>query len=302
MKKILLIISSLMLIGCTSADEKKKKEHYLIKGMNYSKSGNYTKAIDEYKDFYEIDKKDPILLKELGLAYAQLDDYESAEKYYLEAFTLNPEDQITLSNIAILYYKMGKLEESKYYLSQIAPDSRNFKIYLLKGYISYDEKKYEDAYLNFTKVLNLIKIEDYTFINKYVEILQKTNRTNEIYSFIYKVYEVKKNNPDSVITYSRFLIDIFNDYDGAFKALKTYIAREKNDRVILELAKRSFEVGKIKDAELYLKLLTDAYKYDIDVLNLKKEIATHNNKPIDVKKYQKIIEKVSDLNNEEYQN
>ena len=68
------------------------------------------------------------------------------------------------------------------------------------------------------------------------------------------------------------------------------------------MAKRSFEVGKINDTELYLKLLTDAYKYDLDVLNLKKEIAIHNNKPEDVKKYQKILEKVSDLDNEEYQN
>lgn len=302
MKKILLIISLLMLIGCTSADQKKKKEHHLIKGMNYSKSGNYTKAIEEYKDFYEIDKKDPVLLRELGLAYAQLGDYEAAEKYYLEALNIDPKDQITLSNTAILSYKMGKLERSQYYLSQISSDSIDFKIYLLKGYIAYDENRYEDAYFNFTKVLNLIEIENYTFVGKYVEILQKTNRTNEIYPFIYRVYEVKKNDPEAVITYSRFLIDVFNDYDGAFKALKTYIAREKNNRVILELAKRSFEVGKINDTELYLKLLTDAYKYDLDVLNLKKEIAVHNKKPKDVEKYQKIIEKVSDLDNEEYQN
>lgn len=302
MKKILLIIGLLILMGCTSADQKKKKEHYLIKGMNYSKSGNYTKAIDEYKEFYEIDKKDPVLLRELGLAYAQLGDFEAAEKYYLEALKLDPKDQVTLSNMAILSYKMEKLERSQYYLSQISSDSIDFKMYLLKGYIAYDENKYEDAYLNFTKVLNLIEIEDYTFVGKYVEILQKTNRTNEIYPFIYKVYESKKNDPDTVITYSRFLIDVFNDYDGAFKALKTYIAREKNNLVILELAKRSFEVGKINDTELYLKLLTDAYKYDLDVLSLKKEIAVHNNKPEDVEKYKKIIEKVSDLDNEEYQN
>ncbi|MCS5421324.1 MULTISPECIES: tetratricopeptide repeat protein [Psychrilyobacter] len=302
MKKILLVIGLLLLMGCTSADQKKNKEHHLIRGMNYSKSGNYTKAIDEYKYFYEIDKKDPILLREMGLAYAQLGDYGTAEKYYLEAIKLDPKDQITLSNMAILSYKMGKLRESRYYLSQISSDSIDYKIYLLKGYIAYDEKKYEDAYLEFTKVLNLIKIEDYTFVGKYVEILQKTNRTNEIYPFIYKVYEVQKNDPDAVITYSRFLIDVFNDYDGALKALKTYIAREKNNRVILEVAKRSFEMGKINDTELYLKLLTDAYKYDLDVLNLKKEIAVHNNKPADVKKYQKIIEKVSDLDSEEYQN
>jgi len=302
MKKILLIVGLLMLIGCTSADQKKRKEHYLIKGMNYSKSGNYTKAINEYKDFYEIDKKDPILLRELGLAYAQLGDYGAAEKYYLEAFKVDPKDQITLSNMAILYYKMEKLDKSQYYLSQISSDSIDFKIHLLKGYIAYDEKKYEDAYADFTKVLNLIDIEECTFVREYVEILQNTNRTNEIYPFIYKVYESKKNDPETVITYSRFLIDVFNDYDGAFKALKTYIAREKNNSVILELAKRSFEVGKINDTELYLKLLTDAYKYDLDVLNLKKEIAVHNNKPEDVEKYQKIIEKVSDLDNENYQN
>lgn len=302
MKKILLIVGLLLLIGCTSADQKKKKEHHLIRGMNYSKSGDYTKAIEEYRYFYEIDKKDPILLREMGLAYAQLGDYRPAEKYYLEALKLDPKDQITLSNMAILSYKMGKLRESRYYLSQISSDSIDFKIYLLKGYIAYDEKRNEDAYLNFTKVLNLIKIEDYVFVNKYVEILKKTNRTNEIYPFIYKVYEDKKNNPDAVITYSRFLIDVFNDYDGAFKSLKTYNAGEKNNRVILEIAKRNFEVGRINDTELYLKLLTDAYKYDLDVLNLKKEIAIHNKKPKDVKKYQNIIEKVSDLDSEEYQN
>lgn len=302
MKKILLIVGLLLLMGCTSADQKKNKEHHLIRGMNYSKSGNYTKAIEEYKYFYELDKKNPILLREMGLAYAKLGDYGIAEKYYLEAIRLDPKDQVTLSNMAILSYKMGKLKESRYYLSQIASDSIDYKIYLLKGYIAYDEKRDEDAYFNFTKVLNLINVEDYTFINKYVEILQKTNRTNEIYPFIYRVYENKKNDPNAVITYSRFLVDVFNDYDGALKALKTYNAREKNNGVILEIAKRSFEVGRVNDTELYLKLLTDAYKYDLDVLNLKKEIAIHNKKPEEVKKYQNIIEKVSDLDREEYKN
>ena len=300
MKKILLIISVLTLIGCTSADQNKKKEHYLIKGMNYSKSGDYSKAIDEYKGFYDIDEKDPVLLREMGLAYAQLDDYELSEKYYLEALEVDTKDQTTLSNIAILYYKMGKIEKSKEYLSQISSDSIDFKMFLLKGYIAYEEGEYEGAYTNFTKVLNLIKVKDYTFVDKYVEVLQKTSRINEIYPFIYRVYEAKKNNPDAVITYSRFLIDIFNDYEGAFKVLKTYAALEKNNSVILELAKLSFEVGKIVDTELYLRLLTDAYKYDLDVLNLKKEIAIQNNKPEDVEKYQKIIEKVSGLGNEEY--
>lgn len=298
MKKILLIVGLLLLIGCSSTNKKDKKEHYLIRGMNYSKSGNYTKAINEYKKFYEIDRNDPILLREMGLAYAQLGDYEITEKYYLKAIKLDSQDQVTLSNMAILSYKMGKLDNSRFYLSQISSDSINFKIYLLKGYISYDEKKYEDAYLDFTKALTLKNIEDYSFINKYVEILQKTNRTNEIYPFIYKIYENNRNNPNIVITYSKFLIDIFGDYDRALRALKTYLAREKNNLIILEVAKRSFEVGKINDTELYLKLLTDAYRYDLDVLNLKKEIAIHNNKPKDAKQYQKIIEKVSDLDSE----
>jgi len=300
MKKILLIIGLLSLLGCTSAEDKEKKEHFLIRGMNYSKGGNYTEAINEYKDFYEIDRDDPILLREMGLAYAQLGNYEIAEKYYLEALKLDPKDQTTLSNIAILSYKMGNLEKSRYYLSQISSDSINYKIYLLKGYISYDENKNEEAYINFTKVLTLVKIDEYSFIDKYVEVLQKTNRTNEIYPFLYKIYEDNLNDPDVVIIYSRFLVDIFNDYDGSIKALKTYIAREKNDRIILEIAKLSFEVGRINDSELYLKLLTNAYRYNLDVLNLKKEIAIHNNKPEDIKKYQKIIDKVSDLDGEEY--
>ena len=223
----------------------------------------------------------------MGLAYAQLEDYTTAEKYYLEAIKVDPEDQITLSNISILYYKMGKLKKSRYYLSRISNDSINYKIYLLKGYIAYDEQRYEDAYLNFSKVLNLIEIKDYTFVEKYVDILQKTNRTNEVYPFIYQVYEIQKNNPNAVIAYSRFLINVFNDYDGAFKALKTYLAQDKNNRVILEIAKRNFEIGNINDTELYLKLLTDAYKYDMDVLNLKKEVAIHNNKPEDGKKISK---------------
>ena len=109
MKKILLIISLLLLIGCTSADNKDKKEHYLIRGMNYSKNGDFTKAISEYKKFYEIDKKDPVLLREMGLAYAQIGNYEISKKYYLEALKLEPQDQVTLSNMAILFYKMGLL-------------------------------------------------------------------------------------------------------------------------------------------------------------------------------------------------
>ena len=38
----------------------------------------------------------------------------------------------------------------------------------------------------------------------------------------------------------------------------------------------------------------------MDVLNLKKEVALHKNRPEEAKKYQKIIDKVSDLDDEEY--
>jgi len=300
MKNKILIIMLFMMLGCSSIEVSKKKEHYLIRGMNYSKTGNYTKAIEEYKEFYKIDKKDLILLREMGLAYAQLSEYSLAEKYYLEALEIEPEDQLTLINISILYYKIGDFKKSKKYISKISSDNMDYRIFLLKGFIAFDEKDYEVAYENLSKVINLIKVEDYTFVEKYVEVLKETKRTNEIYPFIYKVYQAQKNNPIVVIDYSRFLIDIFGDYDGAFKVLKAYNAKEKNDRIILELAIRSFEVGKIKDSEAYLKLLTDAYLYDVNVLQLKRDIALKNKKYSEADKYTKILEKVSDLENGNY--
>ena len=302
MKKIILVIGLLMFLGCTSAETKDKKEHFLIRGMNYSKEGKYSKAIEEYQKFYDLDKKDPILLREMGLAYAHLKEYEIAEKYYLEAIELDPKDQITLTNLSILYYKMDNFEKSEEYLAMISNDSMDYRLFLLKGYISYDEGKYEESYQSFHTVLNMIKVEDYTFVKKYVDILQRTNRTNEIYPFIYSVYQVKKDDPEAVIDYSVFLIDVFNDYDGAFKALKIYNAQQKNDHIILELAQRSFEVGKLEDSETYLKLLTDAYKYDTRVLRLKRDIALKKGNKKEADKYSKILEKVSDLKNEKHSN
>lgn len=289
-----------MFLGCTSAETKDKKEHHLIRGMNYSKAGKYSKAIEEYQEFYKIDKKDPVLLREMGLAYAHLREYDIAEKYYLEAFEVDPKDQVTLTNLSILYYKMNNFEESERYLGMISNDSMDYRLFLLKGYISYDEQKYEESYQSFHAVLNMIEVEDYTFVKKYVDILQRTNRTNEIYPFIYSVYQAQKDNPEAVIDYSVFLIDVFNDYEGAFKALKTYNAQQKNDHVILELAKRSFEVGKLEDSETYLKLLTDAYKYDVRVLRLKRDIALKKGNKEEADKYSKVLEKVSDLKNEKH--
>jgi Tfp pilus assembly protein PilF len=302
MKKIILVIGLLMFLGCTSAETKDKKEHFLIRGMNYSKEGKYSKAIEEYQKFYDLDKKDPILLREMGLAYAHLKEYEIAEKYYLEAIELDPKDQVTLTNLSILYYKMDNFEKSEEYLAMISNDSMDYRLFLLKGYISYDEGKYEESYQSFHTVLNMIRVEDYTFVKKYVDILQRTNRTNEIYPFIYSVYQAQKDNPEAVIDYSVFLIDVFNDYDGAFKALKVYNAQQKNDHIILELAQRSFEVGKLEDSETYLKLLTDAYKYDTRVLRLKRDIALKKGNKKEADKYSKILEKVSDLKNEKHSN
>jgi len=297
-KNLWILIVVFSFISCSNSEKHETKEHYLIRGMNYSRSKQYTKAIEEYKAYYVQDKKNPLLLREMALAYAYLEDYKISEKYYLAALKLEPEDQGTISNIAILYYKMGDLKKSRKYLEKISSDSVDYKIYILKGNIAYDEKEYEDAYINFTKVLNLIDTSDYAFIDKYVEVLQKTKRTNEIYPFIYTAYQNHKDNPVSVIKYSRFLVDVFSDYEGSFKVLKEYLSNEKNDAVTLEIAKRSFEVGKVSESELYLKHLTDAYKYDIEVLKLKKEISQKQGKPEEAKKYQKIIDKVSDISGE----
>ena len=89
MKKILLlVIIILTFVSCTNSEKEKKKEHYLIRGMNYAREQKYTKAIEEYKAYYEQDKKNPILLREMALAYAYLGDYKTSEKYYLAAILL----------------------------------------------------------------------------------------------------------------------------------------------------------------------------------------------------------------------
>ncbi len=297
MKKTLLIIGILLsFVGCTTIKPQNKIEYHLIRGMNYSKVGDYPSAIKEYNEYYRVDRKNSILLGEMAMAYGQLGDYSMAERYYLENLKVAPNDNITLLNLSTLYYKTKNFEKSKRYLKKIPENTSNYRVFLLKGYLYYEEKDYEKTYFNLNKVFEIgglgQDIISQELIERYVDVLENTSRWYEIYPFIIKAYNLKKYDKNIVLTSSRLLAEKFDDYETSMKFLKEYTANERSDEIILELAKLNFEIENFTQSKLYLQLLDEGYKYNLEVLSLKERLAIRENKFDEAKQYKELIMKM----------
>lgn len=271
MKRYIILLIIFLLAGCSEL-EKKKETYSIVKGLNYNKNFDYTKALKEFKLAYKQNPKNKILLSEMGFSYSKLNDFTNARKYYLKVLELEPEDNNALLNLAILDYKEGKQKESLTYLEKISDDSVDYQVFLMFGYIYYDMKNYEKSYAYFIKAINYGNIRNYEFINKFVNILQETDRGDQISSFLYKIYEKDQSYlvPERAVEYSRYIVTFYKDYKKALSILTESLVHEKSNIVIIELVKRNIELKNYRSAKAYLGILTEEYRYNIEALKLKK--------------------------------
>lgn len=273
MKKVIfIIVCTLLIIGCGKLN--KKDTRSIIRGFNYNKNQEYTKALVEFKKAYNKNKKNELLTNEIAYSYSRLGDYENSKKYYKKTLKLNSANEKAIINLAILNYKEKNYEEVKKILKTIPKDSMNYKIYVLNAYLLEREKKYEKAYKMFLKAMAAEKFYDYEFTVKYVRTLKNTGRDNEIYPYLYNLYEKTKlyHIPKIALEYTSILEELYNDQEKEVKILNESLLYRKNDEVILKLAKISIKNQEFEAGEAYLETLSESYKYNAEVQKLWKRL------------------------------
>lgn len=281
MKKtnICILIFILCLTSCTSTNKKlnsekgKEIEYRLLKGINYTRQGEYFKGLKEYNIVYEMDKKNILVLKELGKVYTNLNEYNKGKYYYLKALKLDNEDQETLKNLAYICFLQKNYKESFNYINRLSTKKIDLEMLKLKSYILYKEENYEEAYKIFNDILKDDDNFDLEYYKSFSEVLDKTDKKDELRLFLENNKEKYKNNKEYVIFYSYGIANYFKQYKLAENELKRYIVSYGgNDELYIALAYMKYSQKNYKEADMALKFVSDKAKYSENYLKIKERL------------------------------
>lgn len=299
MKKLLYIILLISLMGCTNTSKTSesttdKEEYNVIKGINLSQEGKYLEALREFEKAYGKNDKNIITLREMGLVYAQLSDYKKSEEFYKKALVLDERDQTAIKNLALLSYVKGDYEKSEEYLESVSKDSIDNMVLKLRGFISFKKGENTKAYDILKRALYLESELDMEFYSVYSQVLLEESKFMELYKVLESGYEKYSSDKDYILFYTRILSVNYSEHDKAEKTLKRYMAKNGiDDELLLQLSKISFTNGDMDSAENSLKMISDDYKYDLEYLNLKKDILDKTNKSEEAQKINILIERLT---------
>ena len=123
---------------------------------------------EEYKD----NPDDPTILKYLADTYSRLGDIEKSIDFYNRAIELSGDDLRykhskvnSLLSISRIYISMNEIEKAEPYALRSIDEDPNFpEGYFVLGHIYLNEKKYQEAYYNLKKVLEVDPLKSYCLV------------------------------------------------------------------------------------------------------------------------------------------
>lgn len=153
--------------------------HYLQRGVEHHKSGNYEEALTAYSKAVKLNPNDERAYIGLGFVSSTLEKHNEALKAYKQALALNPDSEWAHAGIGIVYGKLGKYKQAvDSYLDSIRINPESAETYYnlgvaygklnktkdsIKSYkqsikLKPDYKKAHDGLANANKNLNKNKI------------------------------------------------------------------------------------------------------------------------------------------------
>lgn len=158
MRKWIIALCSLSMLGCASWGEKDKKkaELYLQMGTSQIESGQYPAALRDLMKAEELDPANPVIQNNLGLVYFFRERYDMAEKHLKKALSLDGKYSEARNNLARVYIETGKYapaeKEVRVVLDDLTYGSPD-KAYINLGLIKFNQKDYPAARQAFERVL-----------------------------------------------------------------------------------------------------------------------------------------------------
>ena len=277
---IILIISALLMNGCTSTQskEKQKKElskeekeevYSIIRGISLAENNKTEEALSAFKEAYKINPKNQKAVKFIALCYSKLGDIENGRKYFEEALKIDKYEAETLYNYAILEYSQNNYIKAKELLERVKIENIDRKIIMAKGYVYFKLEMNQESINEFSKIINDGTEYSIDVYKTYVELLKRNNKNGEIYNFVYNLYIKQNNNIEKLNLLSTYLREV-KAFDTAEEFIKNYARENGYSKVVLiSLGELMIEKEDFGQAKTYLELLENKYSMETDVLKFK---------------------------------
>lgn len=299
MKKISFILLTLIFITACSNSKPTtknldKEEYYILRGINLSQEGKFLEALHEYEKAYAKNSKNPVTLRELGLVYGELGNFERSEHFYKKAVAEDDADQVSYKNLALINYVKGDYSEANSYLEKISKDSIDVLTLKLKGFIAAKEGRREEAYPILKDALLIDDYLDLELYTVYSQVMIDDRKFMELYQTLDDGYKKYGDDRSYVLFYSGILSERFGEDRKAMRVLKRYMAENGGgDLLYMQLAKVSLSAGNESTARNSIGLVSDRYKYDINYLELKKEVMKRIEDTEEVERIEKLLKQIS---------
>jgi len=213
----------------------KSSEAFYNKGIIHYENGEYTLAIDLFKQAIEKNSSNPQFYYNLGLAYVKTEEYDLAINNFKEAISLNPKDADALQNLGIAYYTKSQFEDAiQSYKKAIEIKPHDYQIHDNMGISYFSMNMYKDSIECFNKAFELNQKDPgvasnlaYAYYTNGQYDLAKTNfihaislndEDEEVYFNLGNVYLKLKELNLAEENYRKTL-SINPEHEGALKAL-----------------------------------------------------------------------------------
>ena len=295
LNKIFIWISLLFIVACSNntVSESYKNERYcIIKGMNAAQQGKYSNAIEEYLKAYDYNQSNVFTLRELGLLYGKIGNFESSETFYKKVLEIDARDSLTIYNLSVLYYNQEEYDKSLEVLSNILLENVTNEVKKMRGFNYYKLKNYNESYKELSSIKNYIE-NDLEFSKIYSDLLLNMGNLGELHPYLSDLYKKNSKNPDIVYLYGKHLNQTLSKSKETEELYKNYIIKNgPNKFIIMELAKLKFEKENYEEARMYINLMPEKLRYDIDVLELELKIYKILRDNIKVLEIESLISKI----------
>lgn len=267
MKKIILLIITLLLIGCSDLDVQIYDEDYHKmnnEALEAIDNGEINKAIGLLEEAIKLDPDASTAYNSLGYAYIEKEEYKKAIEELNKAIEISPDYAYAFSNLGNAYISLNDIEKAEQaYLSSIEHDSKNSYAHYGLAIIYRDANNYDEAMKHYDFAIKNGKDIDYRvskldcmiLYEEYIDGLSYAKEAIDEYPNEYELYELKGmilekiGKEDDVVEFYQEVVEKFPDEDNANLSLGVYYYWNG----LYEKAIESFKEHKaIEDAHVWL--------------------------------------------------
>lgn len=259
----------------TLSHENKDEVLYNI-GISFEDRGQYSIAIDYFKEAYKLNKDNISVLYDLAYSSERAGNLIESAEYYHKYLDEDPYSENVWYNLGIVYTNLNKTEDAiKAYDYAIAINEELASAYFNKANVLFNEERYEESievYLDFLK----LEPDNAEVLNFLGECYIKKNKNDLAISSIQKALKVNPALTEAWYNLSNAYSNI-ECYDEALKCINQALVNdEKNTQYLFTQASIYYKLKKSAKALSIIKTIIEQDPSDEDAWMFYAEILVGN--------------------------